>query len=326
MNKNKCHVCNLAPTKIEGIGPLERKTFVECPRCGKYIITDMVTITTYSEHERAKIIAWVRDFQERGMEPPELNTKTIKNITDNLPNYTPSQKQLILMKNIERRTKYPGYVFKLFPNNDFPLAWASCTEELIYYISTLDERRLLKATKLIGPAIEPQSGKLNALDMQISEISVEILSDGWEYLELNSRHSVISDQAFVAMSFSGNIDSAYENAIKKAIEAAGYQSFKVGDKPHNERIDVKIMAEIKNSRFLIADVTEQKHGVYFEAGYALGLGIPVIWSCRHDDLVKVHFDTRQYNHIVWQTEEKLKEDLYNYICAIIGKNKGQGIN
>lgn len=70
---------------------------------------------------------------------------------------------------------------------------------------------------------------------------------------------------------------------------------------------------------MIADVTEQKQGVYFEAGYALGLGIPVIWSCRKDDLKNVHFDTRQYNHILWESEEDYAEKLYNFICAIIGK-------
>jgi nucleoside 2-deoxyribosyltransferase len=81
------------------------------------------------------------------------------------------------------------------------------------------------------------------------------------------------------------------------------------------------VAEIKNSLFLVADVTEQKQGVYFEAGYAIGLEIPVIWSVKKDELEKVHFDTRQYNHIVWESEKDLKEQLYNFICAIIGKRK-----
>lgn len=89
--------------------------------------------------------------------------------------------------------------------------------------------------------------------------------------------------------------------------------------PHVDRIDTKIITEIKNSRFIVADVTEQKHGVYFEAGYALGLGLPVIWCVCKDHLPNVHFDTRQYNHIVWESEYDLKEQLYNFICAIIGK-------
>ena len=33
------------------------------------------------------------------------------------------------------------------------------------------------------------------------------------------------------------------------------------------------MAEIRRSRFVVADYTGQVNGVYFEAGFALGLGL-----------------------------------------------------
>lgn len=79
------------------------------------------------------------------------------------------------------------------------------------------------------------------------------------------------------------------------------------------------MAEIKNSRFLVADVAKQKTNVYSEAGYALGLGLPVKWSVRKDDADKVSFDTAQYNQIRWESAEQLKESLCDFICAIIGK-------
>jgi nucleoside 2-deoxyribosyltransferase len=79
------------------------------------------------------------------------------------------------------------------------------------------------------------------------------------------------------------------------------------------------MAEIKNSRFLVADITEQKRGVYFEAGYGLGLGIQVLWSCRRDDFKNAHFDTNHYHHILWENDTGLEEELYNFICGIIGK-------
>ena len=89
--------------------------------------------------------------------------------------------------------------------------------------------------------------------------------------------------------------------------------------PHIERIDTKIVTEIRNSRFLVADVTLQRPGVYFEAGYALGLGLPVFWCVRNDDLKNVHFDTRQYNHIVWDNAQHLAEQLHLFVTAIIGK-------
>ncbi len=78
---------------------------------------------------------------------------------------------------------------------------------------------------------------------------------------------------------------------------------------HNGKIDDLIIAEIRKSGLLVADFTGQRGGVYFEAGFAMGLGIPVICTCRNDDVEKLHFDTRQYNHIVWTDAADLKEKL-----------------
>jgi len=67
--------------------------------------------------------------------------------------------------------------------------------------------------------------------------------------------------------------------------------------------------------------TGQRGGVYFEAGFALGLGKPVIWTCRSDDMEKLHFDTRQYNHVTWNTPIELKDKLVNRILATLPRAK-----
>jgi hypothetical protein len=53
------------------------------------------------------------------------------------------------------------------------------------------------------------------------------------------------------------------------------------------------------------------------AGFAMGLGIPVIWTVREDQIGQVHFDTRQYNHIVYDSAEDLRKKLHNRIAATI---------
>ena len=122
------------------------------------------------------------------------------------------------------------------------------------------------------------------------------------------------------MWFSRELIPVWEDGIKPALERAQFCAYRVDADPKNiDRIDAKIMMEIKNSRFIVADVTGQRQGVYFEAGYAMGLGLPVIWSVREDDLKNVHFDTRQYNHIVWNTADDLQEQLYNRVSAVIGR-------
>ena len=56
-------------------------------------------------------------------------------------------------------------------------------------------------------------------------------------------------------------------------------------------------------------------GVYYEAGFARGLGIPVISTCREDERGKLHFDTRQYNHIFWKAPADLADQLHDRVAA-----------
>jgi nucleoside 2-deoxyribosyltransferase len=231
----------------------------------------------------------------------------LKNVEANLSDYGPAQKMLFLLRNIERRTEYPGKSVTISPGVDYPLSWAKNEKEWLYYLQSLVERGLIRLP----------SEKNKVLNELINQI--EITAAGWDFLEKNTQKSSISDPVFVAMSFSPELTALWENSIKKAIENAGYNPYRVDSEPHADRIDVTIMTDIKDSRFLVADVTDQRQGVYFEAEYALGLGMPVLWTCKKGDLGNVHFDTRQYNHILWESEDQLRETLFNFICAIIGK-------
>ncbi len=103
----------------------------------------------------------------------------------------------------------------------------------------------------------------------------------------------------------------------RALEDTGYSAIRIDQKEHNNKIDDEIIAEIKKSKFLVADFTGHRGGVYFEAGFAMGLKKPVIWTYRKDHLDSLHFDTRQYSHIIWETEDELYEKLLNRIQATI---------
>lgn len=131
-----------------------------------------------------------------------------------------------------------------------------------------------------------------------------------------------TDQVFVAMWFDKSMSEAYEKGIAMAIHEAGYKALRIDKKDYNNKIDDEIIAEIKRSRFMVADFTQgdsgARGGVYYEAGFAHGLNMPVIFTCRENAINKVHFDTRQYNHIVWETIDELREKLSKRISATIG--------
>ena len=153
---------------------------------------------------------------------------------------------------------------------------------------------------------------------------------GVRRLEELKPKAVNTEQGFIAMWFDESVNEAYGKGIEPAIRDAGYRPLRIDKKQHNNKIDDEIIAEIRRSRFVVCDFTCKlvdcdgertaipRGGVYYEAGFAQGLGIPVIWTCREDHIEHVHLDTRQFNHIDWKTPEDLRERLRNRIAAVIG--------
>jgi hypothetical protein len=127
-----------------------------------------------------------------------------------------------------------------------------------------------------------------------------------------------SVQGFVAMWFDNNLAEAYENGFSRAIVAAGYRPVRVDRVEYAGRIDDEIISQIRRSRFLVADFTGHRGGVYFEAGFAMGLALPVFFTCRRSELENLHFDVRQYNTIDWEDARDLSTRLTQRITAVIG--------
>jgi hypothetical protein len=127
-----------------------------------------------------------------------------------------------------------------------------------------------------------------------------------------------SSQAFVAMWFIDDLRTVWIDGLQKGVSAAGYKPLRIDTKEHANKICDEIIAEIRCSRFLVADYTGHRGGVYYEAGYAAGRELPVILTCRKDQMKDLHFDIRQYNCIDWQTPEELAGRLQVRIEAVVG--------
>ena len=140
---------------------------------------------------------------------------------------------------------------------------------------------------------------------------------GWNRIAELERIGVESTQGFVAMWFDDEMDTAYTDGIKPAIEDAGYDPKRTKETTAPNKICEEVVAEIRKSRFLVADVTGQRQAVYFEAGFAKALGLTVFWTVRADDKDNVNFDTRQYRHIIWQDTQDLRRQLKTWIEANI---------
>lgn len=161
---------------------------------------------------------------------------------------------------------------------------------------------------------------------------------GWDEIVRLSNRTGLGEQAFVAMWFHEEMKGVFEQAIEPAVVAAGYRPVIINKKEHNNQIVDEIIAEIRKSKFVIADFTcgtfesiekdvsgshilkeVPRGGVYFEAGFAKGLGREVIWTVRRDRLQYLHFDTKQYNFIDWKDVNDLKLRLMARIVATLGE-------
>lgn len=298
-----CPLCGLSDTSVEESDGGNRKD-VDCKRCGRFEISSGAAQSVVKNDVASKLSAWIRNRSELGHSRPEITKGNLDSILSRIPEYSVSDKQRIVLRALEQRTKYPGDEVELFFDMDYPIAWAWSADELAYLLSALIDRGLIEGPERFN---NPWC-------------SFVVTPRGWDALDELTRSSKNSNQAFVAMSFAKELVPAWIDGIKPALERAGYTAYRVDSEHHIDRIDAKIMVEIKNSKFVVADVTDQRQGVYFEAGYALGLGLPVIWSVRDDDLTNVHFDTRQYNHIVWNCEVDFQEQLFNRVVAVIGRH------
>ena len=151
-------------------------------------------------------------------------------------------------------------------------------------------------------------------ELEVYQVTVTL--PGWELLQPLTSGKGIPGRCFVAMSFANEMDYACDLAIEPALKDSGLDPRRVDKILDNRNIDEKIIAELRDAELVVADFTLQRAGVYFEAGFARGLGREVFWCCQKDDMSNLHFDTRQFTFIDWTDPDDLKERLTNKIKAL----------
>lgn len=134
-----------------------------------------------------------------------------------------------------------------------------------------------------------------------------------DYLELIDDEK--NKKVFIAMSFAEDMKGA-RKSIEKAVKDSGYTPMLIDVKEHNNQIIPEIYKEISDCKFVVADLTGQRGGVYYEAGFAVAKDKDLILCCKEGD--SPHFDVAQINTIFWKDEQDLNERLIKRIKATIG--------
>ncbi|MEW4223150.1 hypothetical protein [Rossellomorea marisflavi] len=303
-----CKVCG-HQASIAEVGFDDSK--INCDYCGRFIITSDA-LESLSSSGRNVLAVLLREREINKKSPLAIFLKNKEDyVTDSYRLVTLEELISTFPKNVSERidrtllnlanvTRYPGQTLHITERS-----------KTLFFTQTMDTREMFF---LMQQLID--DGLISGHTSIPSELTVTV--KGWNRiadLEIEQK-SQDSDQAFVAMWFGEEMNSVAEKMLS-AIKAAGFKAVRIDKKEHNNKIDDEIIAEIKKSKFVVADFTGHRGGVYFEAGFGMGLGKPVIWTCREDSLSELHFDTRQYSHIVWKDEDELYSKLLNRIRATI---------
>ncbi len=288
---------------------------INSPRAGGWYLITLEAITRLPQLDdrvKARLTTWLVDQRRLGVKCPEIFQKTITD-AEQQKDLSVHERADRLLQYIEAQTVEIGTQCVFTPEEMLKTAigaWSeSLSQEEVHYLLKYLDKQGWIALREYPPS------KYNI------EVGYTLTVEGYARLAELEAANAESTKGFVAMWFDESTNEAWEEGIKRGIEDAGYEAVRIDQKEHVNKIDDEIIAEIRRSRFVVADFTQGKDGarggVYYEAGFAHGLGIKVIFTCREDALQNVHFDTRQYNHIVWKTPEELRQGLAARISAVI---------
>jgi hypothetical protein len=282
---------------------------IECARCGNCEITPQAfdaLITTPADKPRYLVsgrtktteFLWGSRHRIEYGEVAALNSGGLRDKTF-------SEKVELAMRWLESQQHTLGQLINVNMGNDYPAAYCHDGSEWMQLVRELGE---LDYVVTYG-------------DPRIT--SVRIAAAGWKFLEERTNRGSGS-QAFIATSFAPEMQET-ENALRAGVVAAGYEPMLVRDKEFEDGIVDRIFAEIRRSRFMIADFTHNKAGVYYEAGFGLGLGMRVIGTCEKDHFDPkgkdpLHFDVKHLNMIAWTSGDlaDLTTRVERRIRAILG--------
>lgn len=143
---------------------------------------------------------------------------------------------------------------------------------------------------------------------------LSLAPNGYKRVDELQKYSSHGRNVLVAMKF-GDDTKKLREAIRKGIKGAEYNAIFIDEVQHNDFITPELLKYIRDSKFVVVDLTHKNNGAYFEEGYAMGLGKPVIQLCQQG--TTLHFDIAQKNTIMWVTEDDIPEKLVNRIKATI---------
>jgi hypothetical protein len=292
----QCPICD--SSKLTNAENHQLWQYFDCPGCGAYALTvttlavlgNTFKVADDEQGVRAKLSHSIHQMSQGGNRA-QLSDELVRAILQGtLP--TPSEQ-------LDNLITWIG-------NQGRPGAHVDVEPSAVPAIGAIDA---------VGFAfVADQAQKIGLVDCAVSvgrgsdrvQVSPMLLTlAGWDRLEELRRARSDSRIAFMAMPFGrSDLDEIYFDHFQTAVKATGFTLKRLDEDQPAGLIDDRLRVEIRQCRFLVADLTHRNPGAYWEAGYAEGLGKPVIYTCEKsvfDDRTQgTHFDTNHHLTVVWE--------------------------
>jgi hypothetical protein len=293
-----CPICTRSVPK-DGVSDHGERATIRCSRCGSFTFTGTVYRMLESRQlepfQRAALMHRVRIASSRpGF---VLDSSVLKLWLNDLRLPSPSEQIENLILWLAENLRAAGDTVDLI------------SDEYQAVVGAADDGGFAWVLKQAESHGWVQGHFADYLDGSAQLINATLTLAGWQLADSLRKAGRASKQAFIAMKFGdAELDALVRDHLVPAVESTGFKLRALNEGQPAGLIDDQLRVAIRRARFILVDLTHGNRGAYWEAGFAEGLGKPVIYLCREDIFNgvdpdrKPHFDTSHLVTILWKPE------------------------
>jgi hypothetical protein len=308
MMSENCLICGTVG--VEPLPTLDNYSHFRCSVCGEYKISGTALaiendISSFDQHQKAVLCSIVYDYYKNKQEPFFIKSGNVNSELINAQSKNPAEILNRLIEFLYRDQYHLDYLeisdFKLYP-----ILQTFDKRAIKGYFEELNEQKITKSFS-------------HSSNQYVGWLTLK----GFEVYEELKKGKSKSNQVFMALQFKSKAETFYKNSLIPALKEFKLDLKDIRDLSNmGELLVAQMEAEIRQSKFLIADITPSKDekcpdinihnaNVYWEAGFARGLEKPVLLLCEASKFEKLPFDTNGFLHVKYDlsSEEKIKEAI-----------------
>lgn len=306
-NSNECLVCKGALET--GRGRFRNRGDREgywCCNCGRYEISHSAKIdwfvstrSSLTALHRAVLSHNIRTMNENGG-TAIINSASMDHLIKHARLPSLNEQAMNFVRAVGDYFSETGEAKEISPPSCTPLVGSFGVGMFLKLLADLERKGVVDRVDA-GRNVQLMSGAVDR------PRTYELTLAGWEMYDSERKGQFAGRYGFIAMKFGDEkLDAFVQDTVKPVVRTAiDYELVDLRDVPEAGIIDNIMRQRIRDAAFVLVDLTHDNSGAYWEAGYAEGLGKPVIYLCEQSkfDAHKTHFDTNHCTTVPWSVDD-----------------------